>query len=45
MGRKQLYEYFKWQTREIAHEKTWTWQRKGNLQEKQSPLIVQNNYI
>ena len=28
---KQLHGYFKRQTSEISHEKTWTWLRKGNL--------------
>ena len=27
---KQLYGYFKRQTDDIAHEKTWTWPRHGN---------------
>ena len=31
---KQVYEDFKWQTNEIAHEKTWTWQPKGNLKKE-----------
>ena len=26
---KQMYEYFKWQTGEMAHEKTRTWLRKN----------------
>ena len=42
---KQLYEYCKRQTDEIAHEKTWTLQRKGNLKKKTEYLLitVQNN--
>ena len=29
--KKQLYRYFKWQTKEIAYEMTYTWIRRGNL--------------
>ena len=44
---KQLYGYFKHLINNISHQKTWTWQRKGNLKrEKESLLIsVQNNVI
>ena len=44
---KQMHERFKQQTSGISYEKTWTWQRKGNLQrETESFLIaVQNNTI
>ena len=28
---KQLYGYFKRQTKDITHELTWTWLRRGNL--------------
>ena len=31
---KQLYGYFKRQTSELSHEKTWTWLRKGNIKRK-----------
>ena len=31
---KQLYGYFKQQTCRIAHQKTWTWLRKGKSQER-----------
>ena len=30
-GKKNMCEYFKWQTTEISHEKTWTWLRKENF--------------
>ena len=30
--KKQGHGYFKQQTNEISHEKSWTWLRKGNLQ-------------
>ena len=47
MEEKQLYEYFKQQTGEISHEKTWTWLRKGKLnREMEFPLTeAQNNTI
>ena len=42
-----MYEYFKWQTYKIAHEKTRKWLQKGNLsRENESPLIrAKNNAI
>ena len=42
-----MYRYFKWQTREISHENTWTWIKKGNLRrERESFLIaIENNAI
>ena len=44
---KQLYGYFKKQTGEMAHEKTRTWLRKGNLERETGSLVaaVQNNTI
>ena len=44
---KQSYKYFKRQTGEIAHKKTWTWLRKGNLKRESEPLLiaVQKNAI
>ena len=47
MGRKQIYERFKWRISDILHKKTWTGLRNGNLQrEPESLLIVaQNNAI
>ena len=43
---KQLYRYFKRQTSDISHEKTWTWLRKGNLKrEAESLIAAQNNTI
>ena len=44
---KQLYEYFKRQTSEISHEKTWTWLRKGNLKRETEslPMAAPNNAI
>ena len=44
---KQLYGHFKRQIGEIAHEKTWTWLRKGNLKRETESLIIaaQNNVI
>ena len=44
---KQLYGYFKRQIEEVAHEKTWTWLRKGNLKRETESLIIaaQNNAI
>ena len=45
MKRKQLYGHFKRQTKEISHEKYWTWQRKGNLKIETEFLLraAQNN--
>ena len=43
-GEKQLYGCFKRRTSDISHEKTWTWQGKGNLtRETESLLIVAQN--
>ena len=44
---KQLYGHFKQQIGEVAHEKTWTWLRKGNLKRETKSLIIsaQNNVI
>ena len=44
---KQLYGYFKRQIEEVAHEKTWTWLRKGNLKRETESLIIaaQNNAL
>ena len=41
--KKQLYGYFKQQTSEILHQKTWTWLQKGN--HKKVNLIAQDNAI
>ena len=47
MGKKQLYGRCKRLTRDISHEKTWTWLRKGNLKRETKSLLiaVQNNAI
>ena len=37
---KQLYGYFKRQTNELSHEKTWTWQRKGNLKRETELVLI-----
>ena len=49
---KQLYGYFKRQTAEIAHVKTWSWLRRGNLKRETESLItaaqdnaIRTNYI
>ena len=43
-GEKQQYGYFKRQTSEITHNKTWIWLRKGDLKrETESLLIVAQN--
>ena len=44
---KQLYGYFKQQTSEISHKKTWTWVKKGNLKKETESLLMvdQNNAI
>ena len=44
---KQLYGYFKRQTDEIPHEKTWTWIRKGNYKKETEPPLIatENNTI
>ena len=49
---KQLYGYFKRQTAEIAHMKTWSWLRRGNLKREMESLItatqdnaIRTNYI
>ena len=46
-GEKQLYAYFKQQTSDMLHEKTWTWLRKGNLKRESESLLMaaQNNAI
>ena len=41
---KQLYKYFKWQTGEITHKKTWTWLRKGNLEKETESLLIAAQY-
>ena len=44
--KKQQYGYFKGQIGEIAHEKAWTWLRKGKFKRETGFLIVaQNNYV
>ena len=42
-----MYGYFKWQTGEIAYEKTLTCLRKGNLKKATESLLIaaQNNAI
>ena len=42
---KQLYGRFKWLMNNISHEKTWTWQRKGNFNWETESLLIaaQNN--
>ena len=42
-----MYAYFKKQTDEIPQEKTWTWLRKGKMQERNciSLIAMQNNVI
>ena len=44
---KQFYGYFKRQIKEVAHEKTWTWLRSGNLKRETKSLIIpaQDNAI
>ncbi len=44
---KQLYGYFKRQTDEMSHDKTWIWLRKGNFKRETEPLptSAQNNAI
>ena len=37
---KQLYSYFKRQTKEISHEVTGTWLRKGNLEKETESLLI-----
>ena len=37
---KQLYGYFKLQTSEISHQKTWTCRRKGKLRRETDFLII-----
>ena len=45
--KKQLYVRFKWLTNNISHQKTWTWQRKGNLKRETEFLLIaaQDNAI
>ena len=47
MGKKQLYQYFKWQIDEISYNKTWTWLRRINLKRETESLLIaaQNNTI
>ena len=44
---KQLYGHFKWLIKNISHEKTWTWLRKGNFKRETESLLIaeQNNAI
>ena len=44
---KQLYGYFKRQTSEMSHEKTWTGLRKGKIKRETESLLIaaQNNAI
>ena len=44
---KQLDGYFKLQTSEISHEKTWTWLRKASIKRKNESLLIaaQNNAL
>ena len=44
---KQLYGYFKQQTDEISHKKTWTWQQKENFERETESLLIatQDNAI
>ena len=44
---KQLYGCFKRLINNISHEKTWTWQRKGNFKRETESLLIaaQNNAI
>ena len=46
-GTKQEYGYFKQQTCENSHEKSWTWLRKENLNRETESLLIpaQNNAI
>ena len=45
--RKQLYGQFKRQINNISHEKSWTWQRKGNFKGETESLLIaaQNNAV
>ena len=40
MGKKQLYGRFKRLINTISHEKTWTWQRKGNLKKETEYFLI-----
>ena len=40
---KQMYGYFKPRINEVSQEKTWTWQRKGNLQRESKSLQKQHH--
>ena len=48
---KQLYGYFKRETDEVSHQKTWTWLKREILRKKQSLRIavqnkaIRNNYV
>ena len=37
---KQLHGYFKRQTEEISHQKTWTWLRRGSIERETESLII-----
>ena len=37
---KQLYSRFKRLINNISHQKTWTWQRKGNLKRETESLLI-----
>ena len=47
MGKNQMYGYFKQQTGEIVHEKTWAWLRYGKIKRETETLLItaQNNAI
>ena len=45
MGRKHLFEYFKWQSEEIAHKKTKTWYMEGKPQKSSTNNAIKTNYI
>ena len=36
----QLYGYFKWQTKKIAHVMTWKWQGRGHLKREAESLLI-----
>ena len=44
---KQLYGRFKRLIKNISHDKTWTWLRKGNFKSEREPLLIaaQNNDV
>ena len=41
---KQLYGRFKRQINNILHDKTWTWQRKGNFKRETEYLLIAAQY-